>query len=71
MTPPPPGPSIPCPRPQAQKMRIRLAKARVNEVHSTDLGMADPAALMVIIGRLTHTVEDLLDVLDEGCSSDS
>jgi hypothetical protein len=46
----------------AQQMRVRLAKARLEELHGVDLAEAHPAALIVIIERLTKTVEDLLEL---------
>jgi hypothetical protein len=48
-------------------MRLRLARARVEELHRTDLAGSEPAGLIVIVERLVHTVEDLLALADEGC----
>lgn len=59
-----------CARPHAQQMRIRLARARLQEVRQSDLGVAEPAALLFTVDRLAHAVEDLLALIDEGCSDD-
>ncbi len=62
------APSNRCLRSQAQQMRLRLAKSRLEQTLTADLGAQEPATLLFIVDRLSHALEDVIKLVEEGCS---